>query len=86
MFSVSKSAFVSYVVYERVTRLWIRMYVSWYKMKSRHRLCTGKIDRERKRERERERERESKSEKRDKRKRGRKTESEKEKMRETRTG
>ena len=27
------------------------MYVLWYKMKSRHRPCTGKIDRERKRER-----------------------------------
>lgn len=65
MFSVSKDAFVSCVVYERVTRLWIRMYVLWYKMKSRHALCTGKIDRGRKREKRNESK--SKKKKRDKR-------------------
>lgn len=79
MFSVSKDAFVSCVVYER---LWIRMYVFWYKMKSRHALCTGKIDRGR----EREKRNESKREKRDKRKRDGKTESEKERMGETKVG
>lgn len=52
MFPVSKSAFVSCMMCERVTRLWIRMYVLWYKIKSRHALCTGKIDREREREQE----------------------------------
>lgn len=40
------------MVYERVTRLWIRMYVLWYKIKSRRALCTERIDRKREKERE----------------------------------
>lgn len=55
MFSVSKSFMC--VVYERVTRLWIRMYVFVVQNeKYRYLLCAGKIDSERERESKRGRE------------------------------